>query len=65
MTAAIFFYLLAGCLLVAGAVLRERDVPASGSIGRGRLAHLIGVCLALSVVAAALLTYSRLIELSI
>lgn len=64
MTTAIPFFILAGCLIVAGAALREHDVPATGSIGRRRLAHAISVGLTLSVAAAAVLTYFRLIELS-
>ncbi|TQF73961.1 hypothetical protein FK531_04620 [Rhodococcus spelaei] len=64
MSAGVFFYLLSGGLLAACAAIREWEVPPTGSIGRGRLAHVLWVCLLASLVAAAALTYRHLIDLS-
>ncbi|KJF23703.1 hypothetical protein CJ178_14175 [Rhodococcus sp. ACPA4] len=65
MSVAIFFFLAAGVLLVAGVILREREVPATGSIGRGHAAQLISLALAVCVITAATLTFVRLIAMAV
>lgn len=64
MTFTVISFLVAGALLIAGVLLRERDVPASGSIGRDPTARLLTGALAVWVLVAAVLTFSRLGELS-
>lgn len=65
MSAAIFFFVVSGVLLIAGVVLREREVPASGSIGRGHVAQIISVALTVCVITAATLTFIRLIAMAV
>ncbi|MBF4481473.1 hypothetical protein SAMN02745947_02123 [Rhodococcus rhodochrous J3] len=57
-------FVLAGILLVLGVVLREHEVPATGSIGRSRVAWLISGALAVWVVVAAVQTLLRFGELA-
>ncbi|MGX7696170.1 hypothetical protein [Gordonia polyisoprenivorans] len=47
-------------LLVVGAALREFQVPASGTRGRGDLAHRVTILVAACTVVAACLTVQRL-----
>ncbi|UYP19955.1 hypothetical protein OED52_05205 [Rhodococcus sp. Z13] len=64
MNLTIISFVVAGLLLVAGVVLRERQVPASGSIGRTRDAWLVSGALAVWVIVAAILTLVRFGELA-
>lgn len=64
MSSAIFFLLLTAALLIVGIVLREREVPAEGVIGRGRRAQLVAVALTVSVGISAALTLDRLVSLA-
>lgn len=57
-------FLIAGALLVAGVVVRERTVPESGSIGRDTTGWLLSGALAVWVLVAAVQTVARLGELS-
>ncbi|MGC0363553.1 hypothetical protein ABH922_001537 [Rhodococcus sp. 27YEA15] len=65
MTGAVVFFVLSGLLWFAGVVLRERDVPREGVIGRSHTAQVLSVALTASVIVAATLTFVRLIALSI
>lgn len=64
MSLAIFFFLASAAVLVAGVILREREVPAEGSIGRGHAAQLLGIALAGCVITSATLTFVRLIAMA-
>ncbi|MGW0041189.1 hypothetical protein [Rhodococcus sp. NPDC003348] len=65
MSLTVFFYLLAAALLLAGVVIREREVPGTGTIGRRPRAQLISLALAVCVVTAAALTFIRLITMAV
>ncbi|MFF0817428.1 hypothetical protein ACFYVR_20025 [Rhodococcus sp. NPDC003318] len=65
MNLTVAFFLLSAVLLVVGVVLREREVPDTGSIGRRPHAQVIAVLLAICVVAAAALTFVRLIAMAV
>ncbi|EOM75640.1 hypothetical protein DW322_18725 [Rhodococcus rhodnii] len=64
MTVAVTSLVLSGVLLLASIALREREVPATGVVGRGRSAHLLTAAVAVCVVVAAAATLDRLISLA-
>ncbi|MFD4291838.1 hypothetical protein ACFWPA_04030 [Rhodococcus sp. NPDC058505] len=65
MNLTVLFFLLAAALLVAGVLLREREVPDTGGIGRRPPAQVISLLLASCVVTAAVLTFARLIAMAV
>lgn len=62
---AVFFFVLAGVLIIVGAVLREFEVPGFGSIGRSRRGWLLSAAIAVTSVAAAAFTLQRLIVMAL
>lgn len=64
MSLAVLFFALSAVLLVIGVLLREREVPGTGAIGRKPHAQVLSIALAVCVVTAAVLTFSRLIALA-
>jgi hypothetical protein len=60
----VLFFVLSAILLLVSVVLRERDVPATGGIGRTPSAQIVSVALAVCVVTAATMTFVRLIALA-
>lgn len=64
MNLTVLSFVVAGALLLAGVFVREREVPAAGSIGRGPTAWALSAALAVVVVVAAVLTMMRFGELA-
>lgn len=62
---AVICFVVAGVLIVAGAVLRELEVPAFGSIGRSMRGRLLSVAIAVAAVGAAAFTLQRLIVMAL
>lgn len=62
---AVFFFVVAGVLIIVGAVLRECEVPGFGSIGRGKRGWLLSVAIVLTSVGAAAFTLQRLIVMAL
>ena len=61
----VLFFVLAGVLIIAGAVLRELEVPVLGSIGRGKRGWLLTAAIAVTTVGATAFTLQRLIEMAL
>lgn len=64
MSVAVVLFVVAGGLLVLGGVLREREVSASGGIGRSKLAWLVTGGTVACALGAAVLTLERLIVMA-
>ncbi|EME20400.1 hypothetical protein [Rhodococcus triatomae] len=64
MNLTVLFFVLSAILLLVSVALRERDVPATGGIGRRPYAQVVSVALAVCVVTAAAMTFVRLIALA-
>lgn len=65
MTLAIAMFAISEVLYVLGALVREIEVGADGSVGRGWISRVITVLLVVSTIATGYLTLARLIELAL
>lgn len=64
MSAAVVLFVMAGGLIGLGAVLREREVPAAGGIGRRKISWVITAGIVVCALGAAALTLERLIVMA-